>query len=122
MLSAPGFVAGSPVADFSRRCGGGVTARHGSWPCRHCGEVAPQPLAGVRAFGLLVDPDARLGRKADEQRGVGRVATDEVDPHREALDDLHEVARGVLGRQERHRRRRLPGLNPETRPRKTLPG
>ena len=34
------------------------------------GEVPPEPLAGVRPLGTLLDPDVRDHRQADEQRRV----------------------------------------------------
>jgi hypothetical protein len=52
----------------------------------------------------LVDQDAGLDRQPDQKRRVLGVLADELDPDRQALDDLHEVARGVLRREERGRR------------------
>ena len=39
-------------------------------------------------------------READEQRDLVRVVVDQLDADRQPLDDLHEVARGILRRQQ----------------------
>ncbi len=64
-----------------------------------------QDITGVRPGGTLLVVHVGDHREADEQRGLLRVVVGRLDPHREPLDDLHEVARGVLRRQQGNRSR-----------------
>src|SRR5947209_7116027 len=49
------------------------------------GEVTPEPLPGVRPFGLFVDLDVGDAREPDEQRGVPGVGADQLDADGEPL-------------------------------------
>jgi hypothetical protein len=48
--------------------------------------------------------DVGHNRRADEQRFLVRIVTLKLDSDREPLDDLDEVARGILRRQQGERR------------------
>jgi hypothetical protein len=61
----------------------------------------------------------RRDRQADEQRDLVRVVIDQIDSHRQALHDFHEISRGVLRRQQRQRRAG-PMVKPVMRPLKSL--
>src|SRR5262245_51841509 len=67
------------------------------WSLREGGERL-QDVAGVGPRGLLLEVDVRGDRQADEQRVPVRVVVCQLDAYRQALDDLDEVAGGVLGR------------------------
>src|SRR5260221_1926243 len=60
-----------------------------------------EEIPRVRPRGLLLDVHIRDDREADEQRLLVRLVVRELDANRQALDDFHEVARGVLWRQQR---------------------
>ena len=69
-----------------------------------------QHLAGVRPRGRFLVIDVRRDRQTDEQGGLVRIVVGQLDAHRQPLDDLDEVARGVLRRQQGQG---LPGAHRE---------
>ena len=60
-----------------------------------------QHRPGVRPSRRLLVIHVGSDGEADEQGGLVRVVVGQFDADREPLDDLHEVARGVLRRQQR---------------------
>ena len=73
----------------ARRAGGRTRARR----LRHIGL---EKLPGIGSGWRLVDIDVGNDRGADEQRCLIGVVIDEIDPDRQPLDHLDEIARGVL--------------------------
>ena len=63
----------------------------------------------MRTRGRLLIVHVRGHRQTDEQRLPVRVVVGEFDAHRQPLHDLHEVARGVLRRQQGQRLPRSHG-------------
>src|SRR5262245_14760827 len=69
----------------------------------------PRSMRSSGRVASVVDTDAGLGRESDRQpKGAGsllgrarRLAPLELDRHRHALHDLGEVARGIVGREQR---------------------
>ena len=59
-----------------------------------------QDLSGVRPGGRFLEVDVGDDREADEQGALLGVVVRQLDPDRQTLDDLHEVAGGVLRRQQ----------------------
>ncbi len=59
-----------------------------------------QDLSGVRPSGRFLVVDVRDDRETDEQGALVGVVVSQLDPDRQPLDDLHEVAGGVLRRQQ----------------------
>src|SRR5271165_905666 len=59
-----------------------------------------QELPGVWPGGRFLVVDIGDDRQADEQGRLLRLVVDHLDAYRQPLDDLHEVARGVLRRQQ----------------------
>ena len=64
------------------------------------GHIGLEKLPGIGSGWRLVDIDVGNDRGADEQRRLIGVVIDEIDPDRQPLDHLDEIARGVLGRQQ----------------------
>ena len=62
-----------------------------------------QELARVGPVGGSLIIHVRLDRQADEQRQLVRIVVGQLDPHRQPLHDLHEVAGRVLRRQQGER-------------------
>src|SRR5271165_602962 len=59
-----------------------------------------QDVPGVRPRGPFLVVDVGDHRQADEQRGLVRIVVGQLHADRQALDDLHEVARGILQREQ----------------------
>lgn len=62
-----------------------------------------QERPGIRPRRSLIDVDMGYDRGADEKRRVLGVVVDQIDANRKPLNHLDQVARGVLGRQQRER-------------------
>ena len=82
----------------ARRAGGRTRARRRRH--RGLGHIGLEKLPGIGSGWRLVDIDVGNDRGADEQRCLIGVVIDEIDPDRQPLDHLDEIARGVLGRQQ----------------------
>ena len=67
-----------------------------------CGlrHIGLEKLPGIGSGRRLIDIDVGNDRGADEQRRPIGVVIDEIDPDRQPLHHLDEIARGVLGRQQ----------------------
>ena len=72
--------------------------------CRRIGRYGCSTLPASGPVGGSLMMDGGRHRQADEQRRLVRVVIDQLDPHRQALHDLHEVAGRVFRRQQRQRR------------------
>src|SRR5262249_22343338 len=59
-----------------------------------------QHLAGVWPHGPLLVVHVGDDRQANEQRGLVRIVVGQLDAYGQPLDDLHEVAGGVLRREQ----------------------
>ncbi len=66
--------------------------------------ICLQKLAGIGSGGRLVEVDVGNNRRADKQRALVRIVVCKVDPNRQSLHHLDEVARSVFRRQQRQRR------------------
>src|SRR5262249_57613781 len=66
--------------------------------------IGLQKFPGIGPSRRLVDIDVGNDRSADEQRVLVWVVSFKLDPDRQPLDDLDEVAGGILRRQDRERR------------------
>ena len=62
-----------------------------------------QDIPGVRPRGPFLVVDVGDHRQADEQRGLVRIVVGQLHANRQPLDDLHEVAGGVLRREQGER-------------------
>ena len=63
-----------------------------------------EKLPGVGSGRRLVEVDVGNNRRADKQRALVRIVVLEVDPNRQSLHHLDEIAGRVLRRQQRQRR------------------
>src|SRR2546425_11145499 len=72
--------------------------RLGCWGDQRRHEVRLEDLPGIGALRGLVHMHMRRDRQSDEQRRFLGVVLHEIDSHRQALHNLHEISRGVFGR------------------------
>ena len=100
-----GLTAGRMAADgasatlLMRRCFLRISGLGSVEACGSRGQRL-QDVPGVRPRGRLLVVHVGGHRQSDEQRVLVRVVVGQLDADGQPLDDLHEVARGVLRRQQ----------------------